>query len=223
MPTTELSRIFKAYDIRGLYGEEIDGDTAEAIGRALARVLARLNGKPARELRVGLGRDMRLSAPELAARYRDGLASEGAHVIDAGMVGTEMLYWLVGSRELDGGLMCTASHNPKAYTGAKIVERGAVALSRDRGLQDIRALIEQGLPEIGSHPPRGSFEQVDLYADFQRTALATIDAEAIRPLKVVLDGGNGMAGPMVGPILERLPLTLVPTYWEPDGEFPDHE
>src|SRR3954468_23283607 len=98
MPTTELSRIFKAYDVRGLYGEEIDGDTAEAVGRALARVLAKLAGKPTRDLRVGLGRDMRLSAPELAARYRDGLLSEGAHVLDAGMVGTEMLYWLPRSR-----------------------------------------------------------------------------------------------------------------------------
>src|SRR3954470_14794139 len=98
MPTTELSRIFKAYDVRGLYGDEIDGDTAEAIGRALARVLAQLCGKPTHELRVGLGRDMRLSAPELAARYRNGLVSEGAHVIDAGMVGTEMLYWLRGPR-----------------------------------------------------------------------------------------------------------------------------
>src|SRR3954452_16770792 len=220
MPTTELSRIFKAYDIRGLYGEEIDGDTAEAIGRALARVLAQLHGKATRELRVGLGRDLRLSAPELAARYRDGLVSEGAHVLDAGMVGTEMLYWLVGARELDGGLMCTASHNPKAYTGAKIVERGCVALSGDRGLQDIRALIEDGL---GETPGGGTYEEVDLYEGFHAHALAMIDKDAIRPLKVVLDGGNGMAGPMVGPILEQLPLELVPTYWKPDGEFPDHE
>src|SRR3954468_702852 len=220
MPTTELSRIFKAYDVRGLYGEEIDGDTAEAIGRALARVLAQLHGKATRDLRVGLGRDMRLSAPELAARYRDGLVSEGAHVLDAGMVGTEMLYWLVGARELDGGLMCTASHNPKAYTGAKIVERGCVALSGDRGLQDIRALIENGLPEA---PGGGSSEEVDIYADFHAHALAMIDPGAIRPLKVVLDGGNGMAGPMVGPIVAQLPLELIRTYWEPDGEFPDHE
>jgi phosphomannomutase len=222
MPATELSRIFKAYDVRGLYGSELDGDTAEAIGRGLARVLAQLAGKDTGELRVGLGRDMRLSAPELAARYRDGLVAEGAHVLDAGMVGTEMLYWLVGSRELDGGLMCTASHNPKAYTGAKMVERGAVALSGDRGLDDIRRLIEDGLPE----PPAdaaGSVETVDLYADFQARALETIDLAAIRPLKVVLDGGNGMAGPMVGPVLERLPLTLIPTYWTPDGEFPGHE
>ena len=93
-------------------------------------MIADLAGKPVAELRLGLGRDMRLTAPELAARYREGWSAEGAHVLDAGQVGTEMLYFLVGSRELDGGLMCTASHNPKAYTGAKLVKRGAIALSR---------------------------------------------------------------------------------------------
>jgi phosphomannomutase len=212
--------IFKAYDIRGLYGEQFDGDAAEAIGRAFARVLSGLAGKPPGELRVGLGRDMRLTAPEMAARYRDGLVAEGAHVVDAGMVGTEMLYWLVGSRDLDGGLMCTASHNPKAYTGAKLVERGAVALSGDAGLGDIRRTIEAGLPDP---PGGGSHEEVEIYADFQRDALKFIDPDAVKPLKVVVDGGNGMAGPMAGPLLERLGLDLVTTYWEPDGEFPDHE
>src|SRR3954467_10158834 len=146
MPVTDLSRIFKAYDVRGLYGQDIDGDTAEAVGRGLARALSDLSGRPVGTLKVGLGRDMRLSAPELAARYRDGLTSEGAHVVDAGMVGTEMLYWLVGSRDLDGGLMCTASHNPARSTGAKLVERGAVALSGDRGIGEMRDLIAAGLP-----------------------------------------------------------------------------
>src|SRR3954469_25414620 len=125
MPVSDLSRIFKAYDVRGIYGPDIDGDVAEAIGRGLARALGDLAGKAVSELRIGLGRDMRLSAPELTARYRAGMAREGAHVVDAGMVGTEMLYWLVGSRDLDGGLMCTASHNPKADTGAKMVEGGS--------------------------------------------------------------------------------------------------
>ena len=132
MPATAPAEIFKAYDVRGLYGEQIDGDVAEAVGRAFALVLADLAGKPAAELRIGLGRDMRLTAPELAARYRDGMTSEGATVVDAGQVGSEMLYYLVGSRDLDGGLMCTASHNPKAYTGAKLVKQGAIALSRRR-------------------------------------------------------------------------------------------
>ena len=214
------AEIFKAYDVRGLYGDQIDGDVAEAVGRAFARVLADLAGT--RELRVGLGRDMRLTAPELAARYRAGLIAEGAHVVDAGMVGTEMLYWLVGSRGLDGGLMCTASHNPKAYTGAKLVERGAVALAGESGIGALRRLIDEGLGEKPSHP-RGSFEEVEIYEDFQRDALKFIDPAAVKLLKVVVDGGNGMAGPMVGPLLERLGLDLVTTYWEPDGEFPDHE
>jgi phosphomannomutase len=212
--------IFKAYDVRGLYEEEIDGDVAEAVGRAFVRVLAQLSGRPAGELRVGLARDMRLSAPELAARYRDGMASEGADVLDAGMVGTEMLYFLVGSRDLDGGLMCTASHNPKAYTGAKMVERGAIALSGDRGIQDIRRTIEAGL---GDAPGGGSVEEVDIAEDFRAAALRLIDSDTVKALRVVVDGGNGMAGPMVGPLLERLGIDPVTTYWKPDGNFPDHE
>src|SRR4051812_38908460 len=177
--------IFKAYDVRGLYGEQIDGDVAEAVGRAFERVLADLVDTPAGELRVGLGRDMRLTAPELAARYRDGMVAEGAHVLDAGMVATEMLYFLAGSRELDGGLMCTASHNPKAYTGAKMVERGALALSGDSGIGDIARLLAEGLPEA---PGGGSAEDVDVYAEFQDAALRFIDTSAIKPAKVVLDG-----------------------------------
>jgi phosphomannomutase len=208
------AQIFKAYDVRGLYGDEIDGDIAFDVGRAFVRVLG--GGNP----RVGLGRDMRLTAPELAARYRDGMVAEGAHVLDAGMVGTEMLYWLVGSHDLDGGLMCTASHNPKAYTGAKLVEKGAVALSGDTGIGEIRDLVTSGL---GDERGGGSHEAVDIYADFQRAALEFIDPAAVKPLKVVVDGGNGMAGPMVGPLLEQLELDLVTTYWEPNGEFPDHE
>jgi phosphomannomutase len=214
-PAVSLS-IFKAYDVRGLYGDEIDGDVAYDVGRAFVRVLG------GESPRVGLGRDMRLTAPELAARYRDGMVAEGAHVLDAGMVGTEMLYWLVGSHELDGGLMCTASHNPKAYTGAKLVEKGAVALSGDSGIGDIERLVENGLGDRPSHPP-GSAENVEIYADFQRAALKFIDPSKVKRLKVVVDGGNGMAGPMAGPLLEQLGLDLVTTYWEPDGEFPDHE
>src|SRR5271154_694831 len=225
--------IFKAYDIRGLYGEEIDGHAAELIGRAFARVLGGLAGKPVSELRIGTGRDMRLSAPELSARYRDGLLAEGANVIDAGRVGSEMLYFLVGSRGLDGGLMCTASHNPKAYTGAKLVREGAIALSGDSGIQDIRRTIETELaPDSAGAAPadsRGTVEEVDIYPEFQRAALGFIDLDATqsalrdRSLKVVVDGGNGMAGPMVGPLLERLDLDLIETYWTPDGHFPDHE
>ena len=219
-PGAVPAEIFKAYDVRGLYGEQMDGETAHLLGRGFARVLAELRGKPARELRVGLGRDMRIQAPEMAGRLRDGLVAEGCSVLDAGMVGTEMLYFLVGSQELDGGAMVTASHNPKAYTGVKLVREGALALSGDAGIQDVRRAIEAGFPEA---PGGGFAEEVDVRAGFGERALSAIDPGKVRPLRLVVDGGNGMAGPMVGPLLERLGLEPVETYWVPDGEFPDHE
>ncbi len=215
------SAIFKAYDIRGLYGDEMDGEINFQIGRAFARVLADLRDKPISELTIGLGRDMRLQAPEMAGRLRDGIVAEGADVLDAGMVGTEMLYFLVGSRELDGGAMVTASHNPKAYTGVKLVREGALALSGDAGIGEIRDMVLGA--DLGDAPGGGEVEATDVYDEFQRHVLAMIDPSKLTPLKVVVDGGNGMAGPMVGPLLERLGLDLVETYWVPDGEFPDHE
>jgi phosphomannomutase len=212
--------IFKAYDIRGLHGAEMDEGTAAAIGRAFARVLARLRGKQPGELRVGLGRDMRLTAPAMAVAVREGLIAEGATVLDAGQVATEMLYHLVGSRELDGGAMVTASHNPKAYTGVKLVREGALPLSGDAGIGDVRDEIAAGL---GAAPGGGSFEDVDIWDEYHGHAMSFIDPANVKPMKVVVDGGNGMAGPMVGPILEQLPLELEEMYFAPDGEFPDHE
>jgi phosphomannomutase len=217
--------IFKAYDIRGIYGEQIDGDVAEGIARAFAHVLAGLAGKPIERLRVGLGRDMRLSAPELAARYRDGLLAEGVNVLDAGLVGSEMLYFLVGSRGLDGGLMCTASHNPKPYTGVKLLREGALALSGDEGIQDVRRLAEGELPPPAGAP--GTLEELDLYPEFQDAVLGFIEPDVVRAaaggLKLVVDGGNGMAGPMMGPLLRALSLEAIELYFEPDGNFPDQE
>jgi phosphomannomutase len=183
-------------------------------------VLAGMRGKDMTELRVGLARDMRIQAPEMAGRLREGLVAEGCEVLDAGMVATEMLYFLVGSRQLDGGAMVTASHNPKAYTGVKLVREGALALSGDAGIGEIRAQIDAGL---GDPSGGGSVSAIDVYDEFQQHTLSFIRPEAIKPLRVVVDGGNGMAGPMVGHTLERLGLDLVTTYWTPDGEFPDHE
>ena len=214
--------IFKAYDIRGTYPEQIDEQLAYRIGRAVARVLSDLQDTPVEELTVALGRDMRLSAPSMAAEYARGIADEGANVIDVGMVGTEQLYWAVGARELDGGLMCTASHNPAAYTGAKLVKRGALALSGDSGIGEIRDIVTARDPGPPAEQP-GEITREDVADAFRRDALKFIDPERIGALQVVLDGGNGMAGPMVGPLLDQFPIEQVRTYWEPNGEFPDHE
>jgi phosphomannomutase len=213
--------IFKAYDVRGLYGEQMDEEVAYRLGRAFARVLADGENRTPSEMRVGLGRDMRLSAPAMAARYADGLRDEGAEVIDVGQVATEVLYYVVGSHRLDGGLMCTASHNPAAYTGAKLVKRGAIALSGDAGIGDVKRYASE---EPGrAVEPRGDYTPIDVGDDYRAAAARFIDMEAVTPRKVVLDGGNGMAGPTVGPLLDRLPIDQVQTYWTPDGEFPDHE
>ncbi|MGB6426102.1 MAG: phosphomannomutase/phosphoglucomutase, partial [Solirubrobacterales bacterium] len=155
-PGSVTEGIFKAYDIRGLYGDEMDATTNYLVGRAFARVLGELREKQPSELTVGVGRDMRLQAPEMADAVRDGLVAEGASVLDVGMVGTEMLYLAVGARDLDGGAMITASHNPKAYTGVKLVQEGALALSGETGILRVRELILAGL---GEAPGGGSVEQ----------------------------------------------------------------
>jgi phosphomannomutase len=222
-PGSVPEEIFKAYDVRGLYGDGpgvMNGTTAYLLGRAFADVLAELRDKPVADLRVGVGRDMRLQAPEMAGRLSAGLVDAGAHVLEAGMVGTEMLYFMVGARELDGGAMVTASHNPKAYTGVKLVREGALALSGETGIDAIRDRILGGL---GSAPGGGGSETVEIAAEFRERALSFIDVDDLQPLKVVVDGGNGMAGEMVGPLLDGFPIELVSTYWEPDGNFPDHE
>jgi phosphomannomutase len=214
--------IFKAYDIRGTYPEQIDEQLAYRIGRAFARVLSDMQGTPVEELTVALGRDMRLSAPSMAAEYARGITDEGASVLDIGMVGTEQLYWAVGARDLDGGLMCTASHNPAAYTGAKLVKRGSLALSGDSGIGEIREIVMAGEPGPPAERP-GEITQEDVGDGFRTDALKFIDPDRIAPLQVVLDGGNGMAGPMVAPLLDGFPIEQERTYWEPNGEFPDHE
>jgi phosphomannomutase len=214
--------IFKAYDVRGIYPDQMDEELAYRIGRGFARVLSELQDTPVPELRVAVGRDMRLSAPAMAEQYGRGIADEGADVLDVGMVGTEMLYWTVGSRKLDGGLACTASHNPKGYTGAKLVKRGAIALSGDSGIGELREIVAGG--ELG--PPAdspGDIRREDIADAFREAALGYIDPERIAPMGVVVDGGNGMAGPMIGPLLDSFPIEQVKTYWEPNGEFPDHE
>jgi phosphomannomutase len=222
LPGVADPSIFKAYDIRGLYPDQMDEQLAYRIGRAFPRVLAELQDTRVEEQRIAVGRDMRTSAPSMSEQYIRGIADAGADVLDIGMVGTEMLYWTVGARELDGGLMCTASHNPKEYTGAKLVKRGALALSGDSGIGELRELVGDREPGPPADRP-GDVTTEDIGDLFRKDALGYIDPKAIKPMKVMLDGANGMAGQMVGPILNGFPLDQHPFYWDPDGNFPDHE
>ena len=214
--------VFKAYDVRGTYPDQLNEEVAYKIGRALAQFLSEESGKPVGELTVGVGRDMRLSAPAMAESYIKGITDGGANVLNIGQVGTEVLYWIVNHRGLDGGAMVTASHNPAAYTGAKMVRAKALPLSGDSGITEIKDLVVANA--FTDPAASGSVTEEDVMAEFQLHALGFINPEAVSPIKVVADGGNGMAGPMVGPVLGELPVVDLKTfYWEPDGNFPDHE
>ncbi|MBJ7458943.1 MAG: phosphomannomutase/phosphoglucomutase [Thermoleophilaceae bacterium] len=214
--------VFKAYDVRGTYPDQMNEELAYKIGRAITVFLAEESGKPASELSIAVGRDMRLSAPQMMAAYINGITDGGADVLSIGQVGTEVLYWIVNHRGLDGGAMVTASHNPAAYTGAKLVRAKSLPLSGDSGIGEIRDLVvADDFPAIDAI---GVVVEEDVMAEFQLHALGFINPEAVKPIKVVADGGNGMAGPMVGPVLDELPVVDLQTfYWTPDGNFPDHE
>jgi phosphomannomutase len=205
--------VFKAYDVRGIYPTELDEDGAYRVGRAYAE-----HFEPRT---VAVGRDMRVSAPAMYAAVVDGIADAGADVVELGLVGTEMLYHAVSELSLDGGICVTASHNPKEYTGMKIVRRGALPVGGDSGLAEIRARAET---RFGPSAQRGSVRDEDVWVSFVSKVLSFIDLEAIGPLRVVVDAANGMAGAMLPPVLERLPqLDVVRCYFEPDGSFPNHE
>jgi phosphomannomutase len=205
-------KVFKAYDVRGIYPDEIDEAGAYAIGRGYVDEFE--------PRRIAVGRDMRLSSPSMTDAVMRGAADSGAEVLDLGMVGTEMLYFAVGELQLDGGVEVTASHNPKEYTGMKIVRRGALPVGGDSGLLDVRtrAIADPAPPKDG-----GSIRQEDIWPRFVERVLSFVDVDAIRPLRVVIDAANGMAGVMLPPVLERLPIDAVHYYFEPDGSFPNHE
>jgi phosphomannomutase len=205
--------VFKAYDIRGIYPTELDEAGAYAVGRGYVEEFEPRT--------IAVGRDTRLSAPAMTAAVIEGAADAGADVLDIGMVGTEMLYHAVGSLGLDGGICVTASHNPKQYTGMKIVRGGALPVGGDSGLEEIRQRAAIGFGEVTR---RGSVRAEDIWPSFVDKVLSFVDEEALRPLKLVIDGANGMAGTMLAPVLERLPqIEVVRCYFEPDGSFPHHE
>lgn len=207
--------IFKAYDIRGRYPDALNEDVARKIGRAYVSFLG-LSGS-----RVVVGRDMRLSGEPLEDAFVQGVTEAGADVLDIGLVSTDALYFAVGHLEEPGGAMITASHNPKDYNGLKLCREDAIALSGDEGINQIRDLITSGkLPK--PNEDAGSVEEGNIIEDYAEHCLSFINTEGLRPLKIVVDAGNGMAGKMLPPIFEKLPFEYVPMYFELDGSFPNH-
>ncbi len=207
-------KVFKAYDVRGIHPTELDEDGAYAIGRAYVEQFE--------PRRIAVGRDMRISSPSMAAALIRGATEAGADVLDLGLVGTEMVYFAVGELGLDGGVAVTASHNPKEYTGMKIVRQGALPVGGDSGLLEIRdrAMSLGDAPE-GQSP--GQVQEYDVWPAYIERVLSFVDMSVIKPLRVVIDAANGMAGVMLPPVLERLPIEAIRCYFEPDGTFPNHE
>ncbi|MFL5932515.1 MAG: phosphomannomutase, partial [Gaiellaceae bacterium] len=206
-------KAFKAYDVRGIYPLQLNEEGAHAIGRAFVEVFE--------PKRIAVGRDMRVSSPSMAEAVIAGASEAGADVLDLGLVGTEMVYFAVGELGLDGGVAVTASHNPKEYTGMKIVRRGALPVGGESGLLDVR---DRAIAGRWREAKRGAVRNEDIWERFVGRVLSFIDVEALKPLRVVVDAANGMAGAMLPPVLDRLPtIQAVRCFFEPDGSFPNHE
>jgi phosphomannomutase len=207
-------KVFKAYDVRGIYPSELDEDGAYAIGKAFVEVFE--------TKRIAVGHDMRVTSPSMAEAVIRGASEAGADVLELGLVGTEMVYFAVGELGLDGGVAVTASHNPKEYTGLKIVRGGALPVGGESGLLEIRDRAV-ALSDTSQGLTPGHVERYDIWEQYVERVLSFVDLEAIKPLKIVIDAANGMAGVMLPPVLERLPqVEAVRCFFEPDGTFPNH-
>jgi phosphomannomutase len=217
----DLSKIVKAYDVRGIVGEQLTADVARALGAAFVAVTG--------TRRLVCGRDMRESGPGLLAAFAEGATGQGADVVDIGLASTDLLYFASGQLDLPGA-MFTASHNPARYNGIKLCRAGAQPIGNETGLVEIRdaaqRYLQDGLPEPHVRP--GEVSERNLLLDYARYLRQLVDLSGSRPLTVVVDAGNGMAGYTVPAVLgdaalESLPLTIVPLYFELDGSFPNHE
>jgi phosphomannomutase len=210
---TAINRnIFKAYDVRGVYPDEINEDVVYRIGRAFVEYL--------HPTTVAVGRDMRISSPALAAALIRGLSEQGADVVDLGLTTTDELYFAVGKFNYPAGIMVSASHNPKQYNGLKWCRENAIAISSETGGDEIRDLALAG--NFPASARQGEVAQRDVTDDYVRHVLSFIDVAKIRPLKIAVDAGNGMAGMIVPKVFAHLPCELVPLYFELDGTFPNH-
>ncbi len=205
--------IFKAYDIRGIFPTQLDSEIAYQIGFALAAYL-----KPNR---IAVGRDMRVSSDELADSFMHGLTDYGTDVIDLGLCSTDGLYFAVGKHGYDGGVMITASHNPKEYNGFKICRQEAIPLSGGDGLNEILKSIQAGNLN-GKASVKGNIIRKDIASEYAEHCLSFIDISKLKSFKIVIDTGNGMAGATLPPVLEKLPLEVDKLFFELDGTFPNH-
>ncbi|XVS63673.1 phosphomannomutase/phosphoglucomutase [Actinosynnema sp. CA-299493] len=209
----DLSGIVKAYDIRGVVGEQLDADVVRDFGAAFARLV----GGTA----VVIGHDMRDSSPGLAAAFAEGVTAQGVDVVTIGLASTDMLYFASGKLDLPGA-MFTASHNPAKYNGIKLCRPGAAPVGQDSGLGQIREDAEQGVPDAEG-VAKGAVTEQDMLTDYAAYLRELVDLSGSRPLKVVVDAGNGMGGHTVPKVFEGLPIEVVPMYFELDGNFPNHE
>ncbi|MDQ6660349.1 MAG: phosphomannomutase/phosphoglucomutase [Chloroflexota bacterium] len=210
--TTVDPALFKAYDVRGIYGENLTNEAAYRIGRAAAQYL----NVP----EIAIGRDMRIGSPEIAAAVMLGMTDQGVNAIDLGMTTTDELYFAVGKFDYPAGVMITASHNPGEYNGMKFCRARAFPISLESGLADIRDLAVSG--NFSQPATKGQVIQRDVTNAYVQHALSFIDMSKIKPLKVVIDAGNGMAGLIMPKVFEHLPCELIPLYFELDGNFPHH-
>jgi phosphomannomutase len=215
----DLSAIVKAYDIRGVVGEQLDAPTVRDIGGAVARLLLDEAALDARPSAVVVGHDMRDSSPDLAAAFAEGVTGRGLDVVSIGLASTDMLYFASGRLGLPGA-MFTASHNPARYNGIKLCRAGAAPIGQDTGLAAIRAAVEAGVP---AGPGGGTVTTRDFLGDYAEFLRGLVDLSGSRPLRVVVDAGNGMGGHTVPAVFAALPHQLVPMYFELDGSFPNHE
>jgi phosphomannomutase len=201
---------FKAYDVRGRLPDDLNPDIARRIGRAYAAVIG--------PRRVAIGRDVRLSSPELADALAEGLMDAGVDVVDIGLGGTEMVYFAASHLDVHGGIMVTASHNPPDWNGMKFVREQSKPISGDSGLKDIEERVERNRFE--ATPKRGRRTEVDIYAEYTEHLLGYVDRTALKPLKLVVNAGNGGAGLVIDRLESRLPFEFVKIQHEPDGTFP---
>jgi phosphomannomutase len=206
--------VFKAYDIRGIYPTSLDAPLAYRVGRAFVRYL--------KARRVTVGHDARPSSPELSQAFIEGVRTEGCAVVSIGLAATDMVYYHVARHDQDGGAVITASHNPKEYNGIKLVRRGALALSGEEGIKEIKEALLGGAfldrPPVGDAP----VTTADVLPEYGTHCLSFIDPSAVRPMRVVADAGNGMGSLGARATLPRLPVEVIPLYFEPDGRFPNH-